>query len=267
MGIPDGSQMRASMVTLAQALSLESPARAALHGLRRLKRFIVSADRRLEKSYFRSNQVTRLHIACGCHLLTGWLNSEYCPGALSLLRLDATKRFPFEDSVFDYVFSEHMIEHIDFAQGAAMLSEIHRVLKPNGTLRLSTPDLRFLLELYQDKRSPLQEAYMAWDSLQYTKSPPDNPVFIINNYMRNWGHTFIYDERTPLSSLEKAGFGEIRKCQISQSEHPELRNLENVSRMPSGFLEAVSMIFEATKSELVAARGKSATHGVRTQGD
>jgi len=255
------------MVTLAQALSLESPARAALHGLRRLKRFIVSADRRLEKSYFRSNQVTRLHIACGCHLLTGWLNSEYCPGALSLLRLDATKRFPFEDSVFDYVFSEHMIEHIDFAQGAAMLSEIHRVLKPNGTLRLSTPDLRFLLELYQDKRSPLQEAYMAWDSLQYTKSPPDNPVFIINNYMRNWGHTFIYDERTPLSSLEKAGFGEIRKCQISQSEHPELRNLENVSRMPSGFLEAVSMIFEATKSELVAARGKSATHGVRTQGD
>lgn len=221
---------------------------SVLHGLRRLRRRTFSVDRRLQDSYFRGNQVTRLHIGCGNHLLSGWLNSDYCPKSPSLLCLDATRRFPFEDNVFDYVFSEHMIEHIGFNQGAAMLSEIHRVLKPKGTLRLSTPDLGFLLGLYQGNRTPLEDAFMEWDSVRHTQGPVDNPVFVINNYMRNWGHTFLYDAKTLLSSLNKAGFREIRKCEISESEHPDLRNLENLSYAPTGIPGLVSMIFEATKS-------------------
>ena len=32
--------------------------------------------------------------------------------------------------------------------GSSMLRECFRVLKSNGTIRISTPDLRFLIELY-----------------------------------------------------------------------------------------------------------------------
>jgi len=238
--------MRDSIIAVMQSLSVEDQARTALHGFRRLKRFVVFADQRIKEAYFRNNKVTKLHIACGHHVLHGWLNSEYCPGSSSVLRLDATHQFPFEDATFDYAFNEHMIEHIGFAEGLHMLSEVHRILKPGGTLRLSTPNLRFVLDLYQERRTPLQEAYLEWAS-STTQTPADNPVFIINNFVRNWGHTFIYDEKTLRSSFEKAGFAKIKRCQIQQSDHPALQNLENGSRMPSGFLEFESMIFEATK--------------------
>ena len=65
--------------------------------------------------------------------------------------IDITKKFPFVSSTFDYVFSEHMIEHIKYQDGLKMLNESFRVLKPSGKIRISTPDLQFLLDLYLDK--------------------------------------------------------------------------------------------------------------------
>src|ERR1700722_19366813 len=129
MKITNNSEMRASMIKLIRPLSVEYQTRMILNGLRRVKRLPV--ERRLKESYFRTNEVTKLQLGGGAHLLPGWLNSDYYPTASSLF-LDATKRFPFEDNVFDYVFSEHMIEHIGFNEGCNMLSETHRVLKPNG---------------------------------------------------------------------------------------------------------------------------------------
>jgi len=48
------------------------------------------------------------------------------------------RRIGYPDSFFDVVVSFETIEHIDFQQ--AFLKEIHRVLKPNGVLILSTPN-------------------------------------------------------------------------------------------------------------------------------
>jgi ubiquinone/menaquinone biosynthesis C-methylase UbiE len=51
--------------------------------------------------------------------------------------LDATT-LPFEDETFDIVVSFETIEHT--TQFSKMLSEFNRVLKPNGTLFVSTPN-------------------------------------------------------------------------------------------------------------------------------
>jgi hypothetical protein len=37
-------------------------------------------------------------------------------------------------------------------------------------------------------------------------------------------------------------------CDLNASDHPPLRDLENTSRLPSGFLELESMVLEATKA-------------------
>lgn len=66
---------------------------------------------------------------------------------------DLHQKFPYSDNTFDYVTAGEIIEHIydtDF-----FLSEIKRVLKPNGFLVLSTPNLatlgrRFMLLLGQN---------------------------------------------------------------------------------------------------------------------
>jgi predicted SAM-dependent methyltransferase len=53
----------------------------------------------------------------------------------------------FEDNTFDYIFSEHMIEHVDHDGAVAMLRECYRVLKPGGTICMATPDLAVIVGL------------------------------------------------------------------------------------------------------------------------
>ena len=79
------------------------------------KRYMQVVGGKIKQRYFSKNSVKKLHIGCGSNILDGWLNSDYYPPLASVLHLDATKRFPFEDNTFDYVFSEHVIEHIAFS--------------------------------------------------------------------------------------------------------------------------------------------------------
>ncbi len=164
------------------------------------------------------------------------------------MRLDAAKRFPFEDNLFSYVFSEHMIEHLAYSQGTRMLKECHRILKPNGRIRISTPNLSFLLALYGEDRSDLQERYIEWATKTHVKDAPYcGATFVINNFVRDWGHKFIYDEPLLRFSLVEAGFSEIARCELNASEDVELQGLENEARMPQGFLGLESLILEAMK--------------------
>ena len=78
-------------------------------------------------------------------------------------------------------------------------------------------------------------------------APFCDSTFVINNFMRDWGHLFIYDEKILRYSLEIAGFENITKCDLNNSEVDALRNLENEKRVPEGFLQLESLTLEGTK--------------------
>ncbi len=150
--------------------------------------------------------------------------------------------------MLDYIFSEHMIEHISYANAFKMLSECHRVLKNNGKIRITTPNLQFLIDIYQSNKSKLQIEYINWTTNKFIKyAPYPDDTFVINNFVRDWGHLFIYDEKTLRALLERTGFTNITKCGIGQSKSESLRHLENIKRMPKGFLQLESLTLEATK--------------------
>src|SRR5262245_5010551 len=102
--------------------------------------------RRIQE-YLRESSAKKLQLGAGPTTLPGWLCTDLAPTSVSMVHLDVTKPFPFENVVFDYIFSEHLIEHISWNDGAAMLRECHRVLKPGGIIRIATPDLAVLLDL------------------------------------------------------------------------------------------------------------------------
>lgn len=58
---------------------------------------------------------------------------------------DLAQRFPYENASFDIVVSNAVIEHL---QGTHkfFLEECYRVMKPGGTLLLSTPNIAFILK-------------------------------------------------------------------------------------------------------------------------
>ena len=90
--------------------------------------------------------------------------------------------------------------------------------------------------------------YIKWATDSCIKSAPYyDDTFAINNFVRDWGHLFIYDEKTLRSSLEKAGFTKIFRCDLNESKDETLRNLEHEERMPKGFLKLESVTLEGTK--------------------
>jgi predicted SAM-dependent methyltransferase len=141
-----------------------------------------------------------------------------------------------------------MIEHLRLADGLKMLEECFRVLRSGGRIRISTPDLRFLIELEGD-RTELQERYVEWSAATFVPHIKGfaGESLVINNYMRDWGHQFIYDERTLRAALESCGFCETTRHRLNDSADENLRDLENAQRMPDGFLALETMTLEARK--------------------
>ena len=217
-----------------------------LYAIARTFKYELSS-RKLVSAYLANNQTKKLHIGCGDNILPEWLNTDYYPKNRNIPHLDATKQYPFEDGTFDYIFSEHVIEHFAFAEGLSMLEQCNRVLISGGKIRLSTPNLRFLVDLYSEKKSALQEKYIQWASDQFVKNGIHSDTMVINNYFRRWGHTFIYDEKTLRFALEAAGFVDVYSCRINESADIALKNLENTERLPAGFLQLETFTLEARK--------------------
>jgi len=141
--------------------------------------------------------------------------------------MDATKRFPLPSEAFDYVFSEHIIEHISYDSGRAMLQECFRVLKPGGKVRISTPDLTVLLGLHRSPRSEMQERYIEWAISNFIpNATATRECFVINNAFRNWGHTFICDKPSLEHLVRSVGFSGITWHEPHASDDPQLRGIE-----------------------------------------
>jgi predicted SAM-dependent methyltransferase len=220
---------------------IRSVVRHALKPIRRLERkFSNSTADRKTKQAFESTPFKKLHLGCGDNPLPGWFNTDLQAKAERVFRLDATKPFPFPSNSFEEIFTEHMIEHIAYTKGLGMLRECYRCLQPGGKLRVTTPDLKFLIALYEPT-TELQRRYIKWATdLFIPWAPKPSSTFVINNFVRDWGHTFIFDEPTLREAFEVAGFENIRSCQLGP--------LENKSRMPDGFLQLESFTLEGTKA-------------------
>lgn len=210
-------------------------------------------DRQLIEQYVETSMSRRLHLGAGNHELTDWLNSDLYPDSKSSIHLDVTCRFPLPDRSFQYIFSEHMIEHLSYREGEAMLRECFRVLEPGGVVRISTPDLTVLLNLFQDCSSPTSKRYMDWHLDWINRddagnAPERTPTFVLNNFMRDWGHQFVYDNKTLSDLLRRCGFESIVQCRLNESEHEPLRLLENEARAPAGLIQWETMTLEGLKT-------------------
>jgi predicted SAM-dependent methyltransferase len=215
--------------------------------VRHLTRSVLRHKPRLISKYLTANTVYKLHLGCGYHRISGWLNCDLDP-MRDVIILDVTRPLPFTDGTFDFIYCEHMIEHIPYASGRGMLEECRRVLKPGGTLRIATPDVRFLFALYREDRSTLEAEYIAWSSVQFVGDKgPHTALGVINNFMRDWGHVFLYDPDTLRQSMEAAGFLEITPMKVGQSNKQALKGLENTERMPATHYDLETFILEATK--------------------
>ena len=208
-------------------------------------------DSQTINQYFQSHQVRKLQLGAGGNDPQGWLNTDIEPNN-SEVYLDATTRYPFPDGSFQYVFSEHMIEHVPWEAGVMMLRECYRVLAKGGKIRIVTPNLAKYVQLLNGNPDAAARQFIA--AKFRLEGTPVNPVpgaYILNRQAREYGHQFLYDPPTLRKGLELAGFTQIVQYEVTDSTDPVFREVESRTRHPLPDFRMAnnweSMAFEAMR--------------------
>jgi predicted SAM-dependent methyltransferase len=221
---------------------------AAARALRRWR--AKSRNRTLIDSYFVLHPKRRINIGCGGYGHAGWLNCDFDPLGRDYLFVDASRPLPFPDACADFIFTEHMIEHLTLSDAQGFLGECARVLKPGGRIRVAMPDLDRFLGLFT-RRDALGAAYQEWLSDAYFPDIPyRSEAMVLNNMLSNFGHRFVFDEKTMRLALETAGFTAVQRCPIGQSEHSDLCGLERHGLSIGDDMNSFeTMVVEAVRAE------------------
>jgi predicted SAM-dependent methyltransferase len=201
------------------------------------------ARRRAVARHLAAADQPRLQIGAGPVALPGWLDSDLISGPV---HLDLGRRLPLPSGAFAFVFGEHVIEHLTQEAGAALLAELHRILRPGGVLRLTTPDLAKVIALYEDRNPEISRADYARFLTSVTGRRYDRPAQVLNDYLRLWGHRHVYDEADLTARLREAGFTDVARREPGESPHDALRGVERHGGEP-WVNRAEAMCLEATR--------------------
>lgn len=183
-----------------------------------------SRDEIIEK-YLKSTKCRKLHLGCGGNLLPGWLNSDILDIRSGMIFIDVRDKLPFGNDTFDFVYSEHLLEHLTYDEGRCLIKECFRILNRDGVFRLATPNLGFLTEFYVND-SKENSNYLQWATDSYLKCDVYSKALVINHYFRSWGHKCIYDFPLLRKTCEDGGFRDMTIEAVGRSRFPELRNVE-----------------------------------------
>lgn len=197
----------------------------------------------------------KIQFGCGNHKLNNWVN-------LDLPECDVTLPLKFQDQSVDFVFHEHLIEHLDEVDGFNFMNECYRILKQGGVMRVSCPSIDGFIKAYQNweglseeykkehgnKSSFFNNATLR-ESANYIgkKIEPSGKISQISN-SDGW-HKFLYSESDISEKLTTIGFKKIVFCQKHQSEHQDLVKLERRFGWGifSNFPEYIDLTVEAQK--------------------
>ncbi len=122
-------------------------------------------------------QQVKLHLGCGTRKIPGYVNIDADKSVNPDIVSDITSLPMFKDESVSVIYACHVLEHFKRADIRNVLGRWLKLLKPNGILRLSVPDMaavcehyvyhrdfKFLQNLvYGDQKSPYQFHYHGWD--------------------------------------------------------------------------------------------------------
>ena len=176
--------------------------------------------------------VRRLNWGCGEHPEPGWLNSDVKDVPGIDIVADVRTGLPLETGSIDYITSIHALPELPYPDLVPALTELRRVLKPGGVLRLALPDLDRAIAAYQR------------EDRDYFHVPDEDARSVGGKFVTQmiwYGYSrslFVHDFVEEL--LQKAGFDRIAVCSFHETKSPYPDIVELDSReQESLFIEAI----------------------------
>lgn len=153
-------------------------------------------------------------------------------GERYFIQHDIRDPLPLADASVDWVYAEHLIEHVPLPVAVGWLTEVRRVLAPGGVLRVTTPDLGRYVAAYSGDGRFFTGHRRRLAAAGVGPPMPARPAFMFNQLFYLYGHRWIYDLEELRYVLTAAGFepGGIRECAFRDGARPDVADLDRVLR-------------------------------------
>ena len=182
------------------------------------------------------------NLGCGYRFLENYVNADFFQFNIirTILRkpklerqldwqIDLRYKINCNDNFFHGIFAEHVLEHLTIFDGLETLKELRRILKKDGVIRISVPDLNKYVKFYCKKK--VNKKFDNWIGLR------SEALWSLNH---NFGHHSVYDFDLLNDLLGRAGFRNIKKKAFNESSDENLK-IDDIGR------KWESLYVEATK--------------------
>ncbi len=151
-----------------------------------------------------------LHLGCGRRRVAGWLNVDLTGSDFDIDIANGS--LPWRSGSFKIIAAQQVIEHLHWrTELLPLLGECLRVLKPDGELWLTTPDLQKVCEGYiLDKGRSLLDDIKSRHPL-FSIDPAPNQDVVNYLFHQNGEHKNLFDFEFLVSLLHNAGFGQVER--------------------------------------------------------
>ncbi|TPN44875.1 methyltransferase domain-containing protein [Mesorhizobium sp. B1-1-7] len=155
----------------------------------------------------------KLNFGCGTNKLDGWQNFD--------AEIDITRPLPFPADYADFIYAEHVVEHVDYQQALKFFAECRRVLRPGGVIRICVPSLENI-RLRGDQ-----------DYFDFTRKwgPSADMRGAMHAIIFAHGHKAIWSQGLIEACLYFAGFEDVVPAEQHNSSHAALTGVEGHHRV------------------------------------
>ena len=99
----------------------------------------------------------KINLGSGHWKLEGWVNVDIDLESLPDVAANLSGGLPFATGAARLMHTEDFIDQLEIEKAAEFLRECHRILAPGGILRVLTPDMQKLTDLYLNDPKRLRE--------------------------------------------------------------------------------------------------------------
>jgi predicted SAM-dependent methyltransferase len=150
----------------------------------------------------------KVNIGCGSLILEGWVNLDVSP-APGAEYTNVMNGLPFSDGAASHIHCEHFLEHLDYPVALSFLAECHRILRPQGTMRIIVPDAGKYLAAYCRND---QTFFGHLTHLGNAVEALETRMHVINQMFRMGGdHKYSWDFETLHHACRRTGFTKIQE--------------------------------------------------------
>lgn len=168
-----------------------------------------------------------------------WINIDGYPSSGVDIVADVRHRIPLANGCARRIFTEHLVEHLDYDHDVpGFFLECLRLLEPGGVLRVVVPDGEMYVRAYAEG---------TWEALvavspAYTHAPGiTTRMEVLNLHLRQgMQHRFSYDAETLIGAVARAGFVNVIRSEFGRSRDAQLA-IDSPARA------SASLYVEATK--------------------